>query len=132
MDAAKKIRSVIWVVNIVAILVFALLLIWSLTSRAEMSRLFAHVSYYLTFLLIVVWVAHVVLFGKAMGFSAVGLLKSYWPGILLALVLTIVVFTSVKVGFKTLSSFGLWLSDPRAVHLQLHDGKVLLRQPPAD
>ena len=103
MDVTKKTRSAIYVVNLSALLAFIVLLTWSLTCRAEMPRLFANVSYYLTFILIAVWATQAVLFGRATGFSLISLLKSYWPGILIAFVLTCIVFLSVKVGFKTLS-----------------------------
>jgi hypothetical protein len=103
MDVTKNTRSAVYVVNLAALIAFAALLIWSLVYRSEMSRLFANVSYYLTFILVTVWAVHAVLFGKATGFSPVRLLKSYWLGILIAFGLTCVVFLSVKVGFKTLS-----------------------------
>lgn len=103
MDVTKKIRSAVYVVNFAALIAFAALLIWSLVRRSEMPRLFANASYYLTFILVMLWAVHAVLFGKATGFSLTRLLKSYWPGILLAFILTCVVFLSVKVGFKTLS-----------------------------
>jgi hypothetical protein len=103
MNVTKNTHLAVYVVNLAALLAFIVLLTWSVTCRAEMPRLFANVSYYLTFILITVWAVHAVLFGRATGFSLVRLLKSYWPGILVAFVLTCIVFLSVKVGFKTLS-----------------------------
>lgn len=103
MNVTKKTRWAVYVANIAALIAFAALLIWSLVYRSEMPRLFANSSYYLTFILVTVWAVHVVLFGRATGFSLISMLKSYWPGILIAFGLTCVVFLSVKVGFKTLS-----------------------------
>jgi len=115
MDNAKKTRSAVYVVNLAALLAFGVLLTWSLTCRAEMPRLFANVSYYLTFILITVWAVHAALFGRAAGFSPIRLLKSYWPGVSIAFVLTCVVFLSVKVGFKTLSDETNLLSVSRSM-----------------
>jgi hypothetical protein len=103
MDITKKTRFVVYLVNLAAFLAFAVLLGWSLIYRSEMPRLFANVSYYLTFILVAVWAVQAVLFGRATGFSITRFLKSYWQGILIAFVLTCIVFVSVKVGFKTLS-----------------------------
>jgi hypothetical protein len=115
MDVTKKTRSAVYVVNLAALIAFAALLIWSLVCRSEMRRLFANVSYYLTFILVTVWAVHAVLFGKATFFSPTRLLKSYWPGILIAFGLTCVVFLSVKVDFKTLSDETNMLSVSRSM-----------------
>jgi hypothetical protein len=103
MNIARKTFSAVYVINVSALLAFIVLLAWGLIYRAEMPRLFANASYYLTFILVAVWAVHAVLFGRAAGFSLIRFLKSYWPGILTAFVLTCIVFLSVKVGFKTLS-----------------------------
>jgi hypothetical protein len=115
MGVTKNTRSAVYVINLAALLAFIVLLTWSLICRAEMPRLFANVSYYLTFILIMVWSVHAVLFGKATGFSFIRLLKSHWPGILIAFALTCVVFLSVKVGFKTLSDETNLLSVSRSM-----------------
>jgi hypothetical protein len=115
MEAAKKTRSAVYVVNLFAIVAFLALLAWSLICRNEMPRLFANVSYYIILILVAVWVVQAVLFGKMAGFSLVRLLKSYWPGILIAFGLTCAVFLSVRVGFKTLSDETNMLSVSRSM-----------------
>jgi hypothetical protein len=115
MDVIKKTRSAVYVVNLFALLVFIVLLTWSLICRDEMPRLFANVSYYIILILVAIWGVQAVLLGKVTGFSSVRLLKLYWPGILIAFGLTCAVFLSVKVGFKTLSDETNMLSVSRSM-----------------
>jgi hypothetical protein len=115
MDDTKRTRSAVYVVNLAALLAFIVLFAWSLVCRAEMPRLFANISYYIILILVAIWVVQAVLFGKIAGFSFIRLMKSYWPGILIAFGLTCVVFLSVKVGFKTLSDETNMLSVSRSM-----------------
>jgi len=89
--------------NLTALFAFLVLFIISLTSRKAMADLFSRASYYLILLMLVLWVAQAVLFIKTLNISLVAMLKKYWPGFLAALVMTSLVFSSVKVAFKTLS-----------------------------
>ena len=76
---------------------------YSLTDKKIMTDLFAYASYYLIFALMVTWAVQAVLFLRELNFSLKVLLQRYWPGILIAIVLTVFVFASVAVEFKTLS-----------------------------
>jgi hypothetical protein len=113
--AVTKSRIACWFLNLASLAVFAGLLLWSLTDREMMFTLFSKLSYYLVFLLVIVWVIQTVMLLKTLNFSMVGLLKNYWPGFLAALVLTTLVFISVKVGFKTLSDETNLLSVSRSM-----------------
>jgi len=92
-----------YLLNPAALSAFLFLLIYSLTSKEIMTKLFLHTSYYLILLMMIVWTIQAVLFLKAVNFSLKLLLKKHWAGILIALVLTSLIFVSVQVGFKTLS-----------------------------
>ncbi len=98
---AKKIT--IYLFNSAALAVFIILLIYSLKDKKTMSNLFAHTSYYIIFLLLTIWAIQTGLFIKSLNPSLKALTIKYGLGILTALVLTIVVFVSVDVQFKTLS-----------------------------
>ncbi len=68
-----------------------------------MNNFFAYGSYYLMLLIFVIWVAQTVLLLREANFSLIQLLKKHWIGVLTAFAITLFVFGSVKVGFKTLS-----------------------------
>jgi len=104
-----------YLISAVALIAFLFLLIYSLTSRKAMYDIFSYGSYYIAGLLIVVWIVQTSLVLKAGRFSLQGLLKKHWIGILVALVLTSFVFSSVKVGFKTLSDETNLLSVSRSM-----------------
>jgi len=104
-----------WFLNLASLSVFTGLLLWSLLDRQMMFTLFSNLSYYIVFLLVIVWVVQTAVFLKSLNFSLIGLLKNFWPGILIALVLTSLVFISVKVGFKTLSDETNLLSVSRSM-----------------
>jgi hypothetical protein len=96
-------KAGLWLLNLSALAVFAVLLIWGLTAPKTMRLLFSSASYYLILLIVILWTIHLFIFIRHTPFSVKRLLQNYWPGIVLALILTIFVFASVKVGFKTLS-----------------------------
>ncbi|MGA2094386.1 MAG: hypothetical protein ABSH16_13440, partial [Sedimentisphaerales bacterium] len=77
--------------------------------------LFKNVSYYLILFLLLLWVVHVVVFLRETDFFPGRIVRDYWPGIVLALVLTVIVFVSVKVSFKTLSDETNLLSISRSM-----------------
>ncbi|MFH1371877.1 MAG: glycosyltransferase family 39 protein [Planctomycetota bacterium] len=93
----------LWFLNLSSLAVFAGLLLWSLTGRQTMLTLFSRTSYYLTLLMLILWTLHTTIFLKEAGFSVSHLFRNYWLGIMLAFALTVFVFASVKVCFKTLS-----------------------------
>lgn len=99
----QKSKIAIYLFNLIALIAFFVLLIYSLADRKAMFGLFSSVSYYLIFLILVVWVIQTVLLIKSLNISIKALLQKYWPGILVALIMTSLVFASVRVGFKTLS-----------------------------
>ena len=112
---ANKSKLSIWLLNLTAILLFGVLFIWSLKSKDSMRMLFAHTSYYIISLLLLVWVFQTTILLRTLSFSLTRLLRDYWPGILAALVLTSLVFVSVKVGLKTLSDETNLLSVSRSM-----------------
>jgi hypothetical protein len=111
----KKSKLALYLLNITALTSFLLLLFYSLTSKNAMVGLFTCASYYLIWLMIIVWTVQTVLFLKSLDFSLKLLLKKYWPGILIALALTTLVFCSVSVRFKTLSDETNFLSVSRSM-----------------
>jgi len=113
--SSRKIKLIIYLLNPAFLIAFLFLLGYSLTSKEVMTSLFAYTSYYLILLLIVVWIIETALLLKSLNFSLNLLLKKYWPGILIALVLTSLVFISVKVQFKTLSDETNLLSISRSM-----------------
>jgi hypothetical protein len=72
-------------------------------------------SYYIIFLLLVLWVFQTAVLLRTLSVSLSRLLRDYWPGILASLVLTSLVFVSVKVGLKTLSDETNLLSVSRSM-----------------
>lgn len=114
MDTQKS-KLAVYLFNLTALAVFLYLLIYSLTNNKAMVDLFSYTSYYLIFLIIIVWTVQTILFLKALNFSLKLLLKKHWIGILTALVLTSLVFTSVRVRFKTLSDETNLLSVSRSM-----------------
>ena len=111
----QKTKLGVYLFNLAALIGFLSLLIYSLTSREVMVDLFSYASYYLIFLLVILWVVQTVLFLKNLNFSLKLLLKKYWLGILTAFILTSLVFASVRVRFKTLSDETNLLSISRSM-----------------
>ena len=111
----QKTKLGVYLFNLAALIGFLSLLIYSLTSREVMVDLFTYTSYYLIFLLVILWVVQTVLFLKNLNFSLKLLLKKYWLGILTAFILTSLVFASVRVRFKTLSDETNLLSISRSM-----------------
>jgi len=105
----------LYLFNAAALAGFVCLLVYSLINRKNVKDLFFWTSYYFIFLLMILWTVQTVLFLKASQFSLKLLLKRYWPGILLALVLTVLVFASVRAHFKTLSDETNLLAISRAM-----------------
>jgi hypothetical protein len=111
----RKNKVALYLFNAAALAGFVCLLVYSLINRKNVKDLFYWTSYYFIFLLMIVWAVQTVLFLKGVQFSLKLLLKKYWPGILLALVLTVMVFASVHVRFKTLSDETNLLAISRAM-----------------
>ena len=108
-------RFAIWLLNLAGVVLFCVFLIWSMTSNDAMRMLFSRVSYYIIFLMVVLWIIQTAIFLRAINFSLIQLLSRFWPGILAAFVLTTLVFISVKVDFKTLSDETNLLSVSRSM-----------------
>lgn len=113
--AVVKKSVVLWFLNLLSLAVFAGLLLWSLIDRQMMLKLFSNVSYYLIMLLAVLWVVQAAIFLRETGFSFKRLLQNYWFGIAIAFILTVLVFLSVKAGFRTLSDETNLLSVSRSM-----------------
>jgi len=99
----QKTKIVQYLFNAIILAAFFILLIYSLINRKIMFTLFTNVSYYLIFLIFIVWVAQTTLFIKSLNFSIKASFEKYWLGIIIALIMTSLVFISVEVNFKTLS-----------------------------
>jgi len=102
MDKIKQ-KLVAYLLCPTVLIAFLFLLIYSLTSKKVMYNLFSYTSYYLTWLLIIVWSVQTALVIRAGQFSLKALLKKHCQGIVIALILTSLVFATVRVRFKTLS-----------------------------
>jgi len=99
----RKITFALLAISIAALIAFISLLAYSFTGKYVMTMLFAHVSYYFIVLILIVWIVQGILLLNSLDFSSKHLLKQYWLGLLIALTLTIAVFSSVRIRFKTLS-----------------------------
>jgi hypothetical protein len=75
----------------------------SINNKGFAKEAFSITAYYIIFSLFLVWIIQICLFCKSINFSIIFFIKKYWVGILCSLVMTIVVFSSVEVKFKTLS-----------------------------
>ena len=84
------------------LLLFIGLIIYSLQSRETMTWLFAHTSYYFIFALWLLWLIQLSRYLAFMDFSPLDFLKTNWPGLLLALVVTSLLFSTLPVHFKIL------------------------------
>ena len=98
---AKKIT--IYLLNSAVLVVFIILLAYSLKDKKIMSNLFAYTSYYMISAILIIWVVQTVLLIKTLNFSTKTFSRKYWPGLLTSLILTVLIFLSVEVKFKTLS-----------------------------
>ncbi len=90
------------ILSVLPLILFCGLFFYSLTNSTTMTRLYVGTSYYLMLGLCVLWLYQLVIFLRHLHFSPKAFLKSYWPGIILALVLTGMIFATVPVHFKIL------------------------------
>jgi hypothetical protein len=103
MNLYKAKKIIIYLLNTAALIAFIILLAYGLGDKKSMTALFVHTSYYIIFAVLIVWAVQAVLLIKTLKFSAKTFLKNYWPGLLMSLILTVFIFISVEVKFKTLS-----------------------------
>ena len=96
----KKFR---WISVILPFILFLFLLIYSFQSRHTMTELYAGTSYYIIFLLCMVWLFQFIRFLNHLDFSLMKWVKTCLPGIMVSLILTVMVFTAVPVKFKILN-----------------------------
>lgn len=89
--------------HVVLLATFGALLAWSLISRVKMQMCFLKASYYIILVLLGWWAARGWQYLRAHHVQAGRIWRQYWHGIVIALVMTVVVASSVPVGFKTLS-----------------------------
>jgi hypothetical protein len=90
------------ILTLLPIIVFLGLFLYSFKSRETMVWLFARTSYYFLFAMGMIWLIQLGRYITAFEFSPADLLRTHWPGILLALVVTAIVFATVPVQFKIL------------------------------
>jgi hypothetical protein len=92
-----------WISVILPFILFLFLLIYSFQSRHTMTELYAGTSYYIIFLLCIVWLFQFIRFLNHLDFSLMKWVKTCLPGIMVSLILTVMVFTAVPVKFKILN-----------------------------
>ncbi len=84
------------------IIIFCALFLYSFKNRETMTWLFARTSYYFIFALCMIWLIQFYRYLAVLEWSPRDFLKAYWPGMLLALVATSIVFATVPLQFKIL------------------------------
>ena len=87
---------------LLAVIIFLGLLLYSFKSRETMVWLFARTSYYFIFALCLMWLIQLGRYLSGVDFSAKDFVKSHWPGFVLALGVTSIVFATIPVQFKIL------------------------------
>lgn len=95
-------RKTKFIIALLPVLIFLGLFVYSFKSRDTMVWLFARSSYYLIFGLSIIWLIQLGRFVAILDFSPKNFLIAHWPGFVMALVLTSIVFASVPVQFKIL------------------------------
>ena len=85
------------------LVLFSMLLGKTLGHRLTMESYFLKWSYYFILALTVWWAASGLRYLRSRAFSPSAFLKAYWPGLIIALGMTLSVASSVPVEFKTLS-----------------------------
>ncbi len=86
----------------VPVLLFLGLTLYSFKSRQTMVWFFAMTSYYFIFALCMIWLIQLNRYLTVFDFSPGDFFKTYWPGLVLALVVTSIVFATIPVQFKIL------------------------------
>ncbi len=101
--------------NVVPVLGFCLLAYFSLSDSNAATRAFVSTAYYLTAIMFAIWLFQIQRCLSSVEFSVSHFLRRYWPGLIVALLLSSLVFTSVAVKFKTLSDETNLLSVSKSV-----------------
>jgi hypothetical protein len=84
------------------LIIFLGLFLYSFKSRETMVWLFARTSYYFMFALCMIWLIQLSRYLTVFNFSPGNFFKTNWPGLVLALVVTSIVFATIPVQFKIL------------------------------
>ena len=103
MNLYKEKKILIYLLNAATLTAFIVLLAGGLIDKNMMCALFVRTSYFIIFAILTIWAVQAVLLLKTMNFSAKTFLKKYWHGLAASLILTVLIFVSVEVKFKTLS-----------------------------
>ncbi len=85
-----------------------------------------HISYYLTIMLMVVWVVHIRWVVNAHGISLAKFFLAHKYGLAFALIITAIIFVSVRVEFKILSDETNLLSVSRSMLMDKTVGNVIM------
>ena len=99
----QKSKLPLYLFNLTAVIAFISMLSCSLANKGTMCNLFVYASYYLILLIFMIWVIQAVLLIKTLNLSIKTFLRKYWFGFFISLILTVLVFLSIEVRFKTLS-----------------------------
>lgn len=84
------------------IIIFLGLFLYSFKSRETMVWFFSRTSYYFMFALCMIWLIQLCRYLAVFEWSPPDFFRAHWPGMLLALVMTFIVFATVPVQFKIL------------------------------
>jgi hypothetical protein len=103
MNFSKAGKILIYLLNAATITAFIVLLAGGLVEDIMMLALFVRTSYFIIFAILIIWAVQAFLLVKTLNFSAKTFLKKYWHGLVTSLILTVLIFVSVEVKFKTLS-----------------------------
>ena len=98
------------------LLLFVALIIYSFQSRETMTWLFANTSYYFLAALCLLWLTQLGRYLTTMKFYPRDFLGTHWPGLVLALVITSLLFATLPVHFKILGDETNLLSVSQDMH----------------
>jgi len=90
------------ILALLPVIIFLGLFLYSFKSRDTMIWLFARTSYYFMFALCMIWLIQLCRYLAVLDLAPGEFFKAYWPGLVLALAVTAVVFATVPVQFKIL------------------------------
>lgn len=103
MRKVRLLSIIIVLYDAIVLFLFAICALKSLASRETMEYMFTHLSYYIILMLVGTFAVSTIRCLPKNVHSITPIWKNNWHGILLAVILVMVVFSSVDIEFKTLS-----------------------------
>ena len=117
---SSLISTIILIINILGILIFGGIILYSLTHKPWMRYAFTYFSYYIVFALSVAWVLSLINLQQNNGFRLIPFLRLHWKGLLISFLLTSIVFISVSKYFRVLSDETNLLSVSKSMTFYKH------------